>query len=98
MILINPQGEYPRHLGDLKLEHPTWDEGEILPDGWIEVFSASNYLQPGFDEILYEIEPSMINGVLNQTLATRPMTSEEIERRDSAKAANRELMDFELNQ
>lgn len=49
MYLINPNNEYPRHIGDLLAEHPDWTEGQPLPDGWIEVLPGEppipNYKQ-----------------------------------------------------
>jgi hypothetical protein len=40
MYLINPQNEYPRHIGDLQAEHPDWQPGQELPDGWVEVLEG----------------------------------------------------------
>ena len=37
MYLINPNNEYPRHIGDLQAAHPNWQPGQDLPEGWIEV-------------------------------------------------------------
>jgi hypothetical protein len=35
MIYYNvAKNEYPRHVGDIKLEYPEWEEGQPLPDGW----------------------------------------------------------------
>lgn len=49
MYLINPNNEYPRHIGDLQAEHPNWQPGQDLPDGWIEVLPGEpptpNYKQ-----------------------------------------------------
>lgn len=34
MLLIDPQGNYPRYIGDLMLSNPDWIVGDSLPDGW----------------------------------------------------------------
>lgn len=49
MYLIDPDGNYPRHIGDLVLEHPDWTETQPLPAGWLEVLPGElpspNYKQ-----------------------------------------------------
>jgi hypothetical protein len=37
MLLIDPQGNYPRYVGDLLLANPSWKEAQPLPEGWIIV-------------------------------------------------------------
>jgi hypothetical protein len=37
MLLIDPQGNYPRYIGDLLLANSEWEEGNPLPEGWILV-------------------------------------------------------------
>jgi hypothetical protein len=37
MLFIAPENKYPRYIGDLQLENPSWKNGDKLPDGWIEV-------------------------------------------------------------
>lgn len=37
MLLIDPQGNYPRYIGDLLLSDSGWEEGSPLPEGWILV-------------------------------------------------------------
>jgi hypothetical protein len=34
MLLIDPQGNYPRYIGDLMLSIPEWNIEDPLPDGW----------------------------------------------------------------
>lgn len=98
MLLINPDNQYPRHIGDLRLEHPTWQEGDALPSGWQEVAYASSIPETKENEIVYEIEPTLVNGKLTQTFAVRPMTAEEIERRNAPKTAKTKLLALGLTE
>ena len=98
MLLISPDNKYPQHIGDLKLAHPDWQEGDALPQGWQEVAYATEVPSRGEDEIVYEIEPTLIDGVLTQTFAVRPMTTEEIERRDAPKTVKAKLITLGLTQ
>lgn len=98
MLLITPEGEYPRHIGDLKLAHPEWEQGQPLPAGWQEVAYAQGLPSRGEYEIVYETEPSEVDGVLKQTFAVRAMTAEEKERTDAPKTAKQKLMDLGLTE
>lgn len=98
MLLITPEGQYPRHIGDLKLAHPEWEQGQPLPTGWQEVAYAQDLPSRGEYEIVYETEPSEIDGVLTQTFAVRAMTAEEKERADAPKTAKQKLMDLGLTE
>ncbi len=40
---VGPDGTFPLHPGDIQREHPDWEIGDPLPDGWHEV---SNTLPP----------------------------------------------------
>lgn len=91
MLLINPENEYPRHIGDLKLANPNWKVGDELPAGWREVAYAADRPLAGEDEFIYETFPTEVDGVLTQTFAVRPMTAEEIERRDAPIRAKAKL-------
>lgn len=98
MVLINPQGEYPRHIGDLLLAHPDWKDGDPLPNGWQKVEYADELPSRGQDEVIYEAEPTLVNGKLMQTFKVRPMTVEELERRDAPKTAKQKLMGLGLSE
>jgi hypothetical protein len=98
MLFINPQNEYPRHIGDLQLDNPGWKVGDPLPAGWQQVEYASEIPTKGADEILYEVKPSMVNGKLTQTFALRPMTAEEKAYRDAPKTAKAKLLELGLTE
>jgi hypothetical protein len=77
-IFINPNNEYPRHAGDILIEHPDYD-GINLPSGW----QAVQVTEPPTlesNQVLSEIQPELINGSYVQAWSVRDMTAEEIER------------------
>lgn len=76
-IYIGPNGEYPRHIGDIKLEHPDCDENN-LPEGWKEVHpSTPPEVDNGFQ--LSELAPTEIDGVMYQTWTVIAHTPEFLE-------------------
>ena len=78
MLLINPENEYPRFIGDLQLEHPDWKQGDALPDGWSEVELTE---QPDYDndvEVVFEKQPVKRNGAFYQVWDKRDYTAEEL--------------------
>ena len=81
-LFITPQGEYPRHIGDLLLAHSDWVEGTSLPEGWVEVAYANEIPVAEVNQVVYEVAPSVIDGVLTQTFASRDLTAQEIEARE----------------
>lgn len=97
MIYINPEGEYPRHIGDIQLEHPNFKEGDTLPEGWSKV-TESERPQPGADELVYEGFPNEVDGEFIQNWQVRDMTAEEIERRDAPQTAKQKLIDLGLTE
>lgn len=80
-LFINPDGQYPRHMGDILIEHPDFN-GTDLPAGWSLVQEVERPTV-GEDEIVYEVSPVLVDGVYNQSWAVRPVTEEEIERRNN---------------
>lgn len=98
MLFISPNNEYPRHIGDLQIEHPNWKEGDALPPGWQIVEYATELPERGENEIVYEIKPTIINGKLTQTFAVRPMTDEEIERKNAPASARQKLIALGLTE
>lgn len=90
MIYISPKNEYPRHIGDIQLEHPDFKEGDALPEGWVKVEEAERPT-PSTEQIVYEDFPVEVDGVMTQNWKVRDMTPEEIERRDAPKTAREKL-------
>ena len=97
MLLINPKGEYPRHLGDLQLAHKSWQVGDALPAGWVEVKESDRPIAPD-GQVCYEAYPKEINGVMTQTWEVRPMTSDELARYNAPKTAKEKLLAIGLNE
>lgn len=62
---IDPDGNYPRHAGDLALAHPGWDEGEALPAGWLRV-AEGIIPEIAENEMYKELEPALVDGVLTR--------------------------------
>lgn len=60
---IDPQGNYPRHAGDIQITHPGWDEEtDALPNGWVNVEPGETPEVPdGF--VLVELKPAQVDGV-----------------------------------
>lgn len=97
MIYISPENEYPRHIGDLQIANPNFKEGDPLPEGWVQVAEAPRPTA-GKDEIVYEGFPIEVDGTMTQNWQTRPMTAEEIERRDAPANAKSKLIALGLTE
>ena len=95
MLFISPRDEYPRHYGDIQLEHPDWKLGDALPEGWVQVAYAEKPLL-GVNETYEEQFPIDVDGVKTQNFVVRAMTEEEIERRDAPETARQKLLDLGL--
>jgi hypothetical protein len=83
MLFINPLGEYPRHIGDVQIEHPTWTPGELLPEGWNQVTETPFNLEVGENQTAYEAAPQEVDGSWRQVWAVRDLTEAEIERKNA---------------
>lgn len=97
MIYISPKNEYPRHIGDIQLQNPDWQQGDKLPTGWVEVVEGE---MPEREEgyVVYEDFPVELDGVMTRNWQKRPMTEEEIERRDAPKRAKEKLIALGLTE
>lgn len=97
MLFIGPLGEYPRHVGDVQIEHPTWNPGDQLPEGWNQVTETPMSLEVGEDQTIYEAAPQEIDGVWKQVWAVRDLTEAEIERRDAPQTLVTKLQSLGLS-
>lgn len=59
MLLIDPQGNYPRYVGDLLLSDPGWVEGNSLPEGWVLVIPSEIPSHNMATHKLEEVYPSI---------------------------------------
>jgi hypothetical protein len=79
MLFINPQGDYPRHIGDLLLEYPDWEEGQALPAGWIYVQNSSIPAYNTNTQKLVEESPVLDgDGIYTQKWSVVNLTEEEL--------------------
>jgi hypothetical protein len=93
---ISPTGEYPRHIGDIQIEHPNWQKGDDLPNGW-NVVLDSEIPAKADDEIVVLGEPVKKNGLWYQNWVIRKMTQAELEMRDAPITTKEKLKALGLN-
>lgn len=79
MLLINPDNEYPRFIGDLQLEHEDWQEGDALPDGWSKVEPTIPPVVNYATETAYEKHPEKRGSKFYQVWDKRNFTAEELD-------------------
>jgi hypothetical protein len=75
-IFINPNNEYPRHIGDLYLEHPDFD-GVNLPEGWRPV-NEIDMPEFEFHQMAYEEFPKLIDGEYFQSWVVKDLSEEDL--------------------
>jgi len=97
MLYINPENEYPRHIGDIQLEFPSFKDGDALPTGWVKV-EESERPTAGTDEVTAEGFPENIDGVMTQSWTVRDLTQAEIDRRDAPANAKAKLIELGLTE
>lgn len=74
---IDPDGNYPRHYGDIQIEHPDWKMGDQLPNGWQSV-AAGVFPEIPQDHKAIEHSPALVNGVLTRQFEVVPYTADEL--------------------
>jgi hypothetical protein len=99
-LFIDPAGEYPRFVGDVQLDDPSFELGGVLPEGWKEV-QETEIPVAGDGEVVIPADPIEIDGVWTQQWDVRPLTTDEIKRRDAPITAKEKLAalgltDFEI--
>jgi hypothetical protein len=97
MLYINPDNEYPRHIGDVQLISPNFVEGNTLPVGWKEVTEVTRPI-PGKDKLSVEAFPVEVEGVMTQSWTVRKMTADELARRDAPANARAKLIELGLTE
>lgn len=59
---IDPEGNYPRHAGDVQLVVPGWnEEADALPEGWVNVEPGTVPEIPEGHELI-ELAPKLVKG------------------------------------
>jgi len=75
-LFIDSQGNYPRHIGDLLLEHPDYN-GTDLPEGW-KLVEQTDQPIPELGHVVLELDFEIVDNNYIQRWATRPLTEQEI--------------------
>lgn len=91
--LIDPNGNYPRHYGDVIAANEGWVYGDPLPEGWFVVNTTPKPEPEGY-EVIYTGQPELVDGEYYQTWLKRPMTQDEIDRIEAPARARRKLIDL----
>ena len=97
MLYINSENEYPRHIGDIQIDHPSFKEGDALPTGWVKV-EESERPTAGTDKVTVESFPEEIDGVMTQSWTVRDLTQAELDRRDAPANAKAKLLALGLTE
>ena len=89
-IYINIRtGEYPRHIGDIQLAAPDWNnDTDNLPDGWYAVTETPRP-ELAANQITAEGVPELVDGQYVQTWVVTTLTNAELEERRLAAARAR---------
>lgn len=94
MLFQDPEGNYPKYLGDIRTIDPEWQEGDKLPEGWQQITEAP-YPTDIPDEHLVEWgELENKDGKLVIPWVIRPWTDEERARITAPERAKQRLIDL----
>ena len=96
-MYINPQNEYPRYVGDIMLENPSWEEGQALPTGWVEVSATE---RPAFSSTqkVVEVFPTEVDGNWVQTWEVVNLNEEELEQKNAPTTVKEKLTNLGFNE
>ena len=70
--------EYPRHQGDIRLEHPNIGEEFVCPETYAHVEYVETPDHNYETQTAYQLPPAQTNGVWNMVWAVRDLTAEEL--------------------
>lgn len=91
LIFIDPEGNYPRFIGDIRASDPTWTIDAPLPEGWQLV--EETVLPPLSEgQTFNELAPAVVDGVLRQVWEVRDLTEEELAKINAPKTARAKLI------
>jgi hypothetical protein len=97
MLYINPENEYPRHIGDVQLDQPGFQDGDVLPTGWQKVEESKRPTAEA-GQVTAEGTPKKIKGVMTQQWVLRNLTQEELDRRNAPAIAKAKLIELGLTE
>ena len=93
MLFLGPDNAYPRFIGDVQVEYPNYKEGDTPPNGWFLV-EETEYPEAEADKAIEEVLPVLVDGVYKQTFNIRPLTADEIEKRNAPITAKAKLTEL----
>lgn len=81
-MYVSPEGNFPRYLLDIKLQHPDWKEGQPLPTGWRKVEESplpsllpNQYIEEGHP---VEVEGNLVRSFIVKEKTPLPLGESEI--------------------
>jgi hypothetical protein len=92
-LFIDADGNYPRFMGDVQLIQPSFQLGDSLPDGWLEV-AETDRPTAGDNQVVEPADPIELNGVWTQQWKVRNLTESEIEKRNAPSSAREKLVNL----
>lgn len=96
MLFINGSN-YPRYIGDLQIDYPSWTEGDTLPDGWSLVQEIDQPLpEPG--KKVVEEYPKLYRGKYKQNWIQVDLSAEEKSIIDQRLAATELMSRLDLSE
>lgn len=93
MLYINPEGDYPRHIGDVQLVNPSFTDGDELPEGW-EIVRPTAKPNAKDGHRVVEVSPKKVDGVYHQQWQVRKLTEDESAIINAPQSAKKKLIDL----
>lgn len=90
MYINTDTNTYPLYPGDIMIAHPGWTTEDPLPNGWAPVVATEPPTISG-NQMYYEEQPSLIDGVYHQVWSVRDLTPEELEIQQAPFTARQKL-------
>ena len=96
LIFIDSDRNYPRFIGDLNIQHPSWVLGDALPPGW-DLVDETPTPEVGQTQVLEESYPELVDGRYIQVWSVRDKTEAELAIDDAPRSAREKLRALGLN-
>lgn len=97
LIFIDPNGNYPRFVGDMIIENVGWAVGDPIPAGWTLVAETAPPTTSS-NQILEESFPEIIDGVYTQKWVVREKNEQELALDQAAQTARQKLINLGLTE
>jgi|APCry1669189034_1035192.scaffolds.fasta_scaffold29309_2 hypothetical protein len=76
--------DYPRHQGDIRLEHPEIGDEFICPNTYAEVFDPNDFTFDKHLQTVHEEPPSLIDGKWYKNYVIKNYTQQELDEIEQA--------------